>query len=423
MNLSRNVLSKNFWEWSLIPLIVLSMTVSFIDGWTIITILWGFFVAFTFSIYFFVFSRRSNVPPEILIYFSWIVWSLTGMLHFRDMDLYLMGLRTIIQIGVMIFLVSGIVTLQRNISVVMSAIVIGGIIIFFHSYFIGEFSTAAIDFSSFGRVRGIVGNANSLAYHFLFVVFAVFCFWRNKLSRWQRIILLLIIAMCLVGIILSASRKMFFGLLVFILLWFWFCQRGMFSRKTGRAFLILFFSLGIVYALADFAMSRTYLGQRLYNIDLYKMSNRSGGRIQLYQEGFHLIKKRPFFGLGLDQFKTVSASGGYSHSDYLEVAVSTGIVGFAIYFSIYVVLWRRLNRIRKMTDDESVLYMIGFIKAAVITILLIAFGRPNIISKVTWIFLASAIGYSWSIENILLSKLFYAKRLTSKYDMPTIGYF
>jgi hypothetical protein len=40
-------------------------------------------------------------------------------------------------------------------------------------------------------------------------------------------------------------------------------------------------------------------------------------------------------------------------------------------------------------------------KATVITMLLIAVGRPNITSKLTWIFLAGAFGYSWSVERTL----------------------
>ena len=64
-----------------------------------------------------------------------------------------------------------------------------------------------------------------------------------------------------------------------------------------------------------------------------------------------------------------------------------------------------------MTNDPYFLYIIGFFKAAIITILLVAFGRPNITSKLTWLFLASAIGFSWSIEHAILSKLRNIRKL------------
>ncbi|MGH7453677.1 MAG: hypothetical protein ACRENG_20175, partial [bacterium] len=63
-----------------------------------------------------------------------------------------------------------------------------------------------------------------------------------------------------------------------------------------------------------------------------------------------------------------------------------------------VLLWRRLGRIQKLVTDHSVLYEIGLLKATILMILLLAFGRPNFQSQTTWIFLASAIGYAQSLE-------------------------
>jgi hypothetical protein len=67
-----------------------------------------------------------------------------------------------------------------------------------------------------------------------------------------------------------------------------------------------------------------------------------------------------------------------------------------------------------MTNDPRILYTIGLLKAAIITILLVATGRPNIASKLTWVFLAGAIGYSWSMERALLSDLLSSRRLPVK---------
>ena len=106
INVSDNVLPQGICEWLLLPLVILSMTISFIDGLSEITILYGFVFSCLFLIYFFVLSRRSDVPPEVLIYFAWIIWSLTGMLNATNTHLYLMQLMTIIQMGVIIFVVA-----------------------------------------------------------------------------------------------------------------------------------------------------------------------------------------------------------------------------------------------------------------------------------------------------------------------------
>jgi O-antigen ligase len=115
------------------------------------------------------------------------------------------------------------------------------------------------------------------------------------------------------------------------------------------------------------------------------------------------------FGGGLDNYRARSSSHLYSHSDYLEVAANTGIIGLLLYFSVYMILWLRLNRIKRMTDDPHVLYTVGLIKAIVIPMLLIAFGRVNITSKLTWIFLAAVFGYTWSVEKMLKRELLHPK--------------
>jgi len=116
-------------------------------------------------------------------------------------------------------------------------------------------------------------------------------------------------------------------------------------------------------------------------------------------EGLGMIKKSPIFGIGLSNFSVLSKTGLYSHSDYLEVASNTGIIGFIIYFSIYIVLWRRLSLIKKITTDSFILYKVNIFKTAILTILLFGFGKPHITSKITWIFIAIAVGYTSFVKS------------------------
>ena len=111
-----------------------------------------------------------------------------------------------------------------------------------------------------------------------------------------------------------------------------------------------------------------------------------------------MIAENPIFGVGLGNFQVRSSLFAESHSDYIEVAATTGIIGFIIYFSIYVVLWVRLNKIQNYFKNDTILYNIGIIKANIITILVLATGKPNYRAIITWIFLASVIGYTGSLD-------------------------
>lgn len=393
----------NFWEWLLVPFIIGLMTVSYIEGASRIMVLFGFLFVFLYLFYSLV-QNMINVPPEVIIFFGWIVWSLTGLSVATDRDLAIEQLKTVLQIGVLLFLISGITALRQSMSFPMLSIILGGCIVMLSAVYSGEYQEARVSqMAGDVRLEGQTDNANEFAYTMLFIVFGVFYFWGIK-NSWQKYIVLPAFAVLpVIGIVYSGSRKGFLGLLAFFLLWWLFCfSKKAFKNPVKVIGVLLVFVVGS-YLLFNFVMHNTNLGRRFERLEKEGDEIRS----QMYVEGFDMIRKHPIFGVGMDNYRVFSSYGLYSHSDYIEVAANTGIVGFILYFSIYIVLWRRLSRIQKMTNDPFVFYVTGLLKAIVITILVIAFGRPNITSKETWILLGIAVGYSWSIENSLLKKINY----------------
>lgn len=392
-------LPRGYWELLLVLFITSSMTVSFIPGLSKITILYGIIFSGLFLLYFMYHKISLRLPLEIIIYFVWIIWSLCGLSNVINETWYFTQLMTVIQIGAMIFIVALIVGLRKNISVIMFGIAIGSSILVLHSFYTGEI----LQFSSVGarvRLESITGNANSFAYHVLFLAVSSLYFWNKKSSFKWRVILSTAVFISLILIVFSGSRKNLIAFFVFIFLWWMICERNKLPRNPLWAYLILIILLGGGYFATDFVMSETNMG---YRFESNQLERGGSHRIHMYVEGIQMIKSHPVFGVGLGNYKAHSSTTQYSHSDYIEVAANTGIVGFMLYFSIYLILWLRLNRIKIMTADPQLLYIVGFIKAAVIVILLLAFGSPKITSKITWIFLSSVIGYSWSIERYLLS--------------------
>ncbi len=382
------------------PFIVGLVTVSHMEGTSRIMVIPGFLIVFLYLMYSFT-NNLIKVPPEIIIYFAWIVWSLTGLSVAINQGLFVGQLKTVLQIGALLFLISGITSLRQSMTFPMLAIIIGGCLVILSAIYSGEFQQARVS-QMVGNVRieGQAGNANAFAYIMLFMVFGIFYFLGSKISWIRKKFLTAFTVLPVIGIIYSGSRKGFLGLLAFLFLWWLFCFSNKTFKNPFKVILILLVFLVGSYFIFTFVMQNTNMGRRFER--LQKEGSKS--RVQMYVEGFQMIRKHPVFGVGLDNYRALSSSGSFSHSEYIEVAATTGIVGFIIYFSIYIVLWRRLSRIQKMTKDPFVLYMIGLLKAITITILLVAFGRPNIISKETWIILAIAIGYSWSIEQDLFSK-------------------
>lgn len=391
----KDIYLSDIFKWMLIPFIVGLMTFSHIPNLSKIMVLYGFIYSFLYLLY--SFSLKLKIQNEVIIYFLWILWSLSGFYIAIDQTLYQNMLLRIIQIGTLLFVITNLTAYHRDLSLVLLSISIGGIILALFSYFSGEFRIAS-EIESNTRAVSFIGNANSFAYHLLFVIFAMFYFRERRTSFWKSILIILVITLSVIGIIYSGSRKGFFGILIFMSLCFFYSHGKKFFKSPIITLTILLIISGSIYFIMDYVFDNTYLGERFKNIQDH--SNET--RIQLYLGGFKMINDNMVFGVGLDNYRVLVSSGLYSHSDYIEVLTNTGFIGFILYFSIYLILWLRLNRIRSLTSNLSLLNTIGILKASIITILIMALGRPNITSKLTWIYLATVIGYSWGKERELL---------------------
>ena len=129
-----------FWKWLLIPFVMGMVTVSHLEGLSKVMILYGLFVAGLYSVY--SIYNRLTLQPEIVIYFIWITWSLSGAIFATDKGLFYTDIFTLIQIGALIFVVAGVVSLRVSISEVMFAILVGVLILLSLSLYHGEIQQA-----------------------------------------------------------------------------------------------------------------------------------------------------------------------------------------------------------------------------------------------------------------------------------------
>jgi O-antigen ligase len=398
-------LRRDFLSLSLFLFIIGSLTVSHIAGLSKIMILYGFILMTIFSIYL-TYNRLLRLPPEVVAYLAWIIWTLSGAAVAIDKALFIEKLMTVIQIGFLLFLVSGIISLKKNVSTVMLAIIIGGVILLLSSFYTGEFFEAG-EFRPGARVEGLAGNANGFAYHMMFIVYGVFYFWKKKTSVIWRIVLSSIVGLSVIGIVYSGSRTGLIGFIVFLLLWWILCGRKRLSEHPIKIYAVLMVISFALYRFVDYILFSSFLGYRIQH--LQDSSIRL--RLQFYKDGFDMIIHNPIFGVGLSNFSMLSSlTGAYSHSNYIEIASTTGIIGFILFFSIYFIMWRRLTRIKKIYHEPQALYTIGLFKAAIITMLIQSFSTVNYSSKPAWIFLAVVIGYSWSLERSLLRSISLHKK-------------
>lgn len=374
----------------LFPFMLGLLTLSYMPEWTSLMAIFGIFYL---SIYIlFIYFLKIKIQTEIILYIIWVMWSMTGFFIATNQVLFYDSLRTIIQMAALILIISGITSLKGNLKSVLYAIILAGWIIAAESFLAGEFMLNPSEVDLEPRAAGIIGNPNEFAHHLLYVIFAIFFLMDTTCSRTKRIFLLSAIFFTVVAIVFSGSRQGLIGLIIFMGAWFYNTKGKKFKQNP---LLILFLTIAlvcIIYFFVTFILTNTYMGERLADAE------NENSRIQMYLDAFNIVRENPIFGIGLDNFRVFSTSGKYSHSDYMEVMTNTGIIGFFLYFSIYYILWRRLQKLRSNSRDATSDYYMGVIRSSLITILILGFVQPYIKFKLPWIFIAGIAGYLWHMN-------------------------
>ena len=222
------------------------------------------------------------------------------------------------------------------------------------------------------RVGGDVFNANALGMccgysSVLLLFFAIFY------KKWYCYVLMII---PLVALIASASKKAIILLVIgFMMVVYYSLKQRRDFQKYAKIFfggIVLVFILRFVLSMdIMYTVTRrmeTFLN--MFNSDnTASVDNSSSIRFSLITEGIKQFFKTPFFGLGMSGSVNLNRSKlnfpAYSHCDYVEHLVNGGLIGFLLYYSVFIMLIKDYVILMKKDDDPklilSFIFMILFL--------------------------------------------------------------
>ena len=340
---------------------------------------------------------RLRFAPEFYLAIMFVVWSWgTGMLVGDDKTWVTRYGFMVTRFVIMCSAVSGF-AMARNSSKIGFAIIViaAGYLIYFVMRTPEILTELMYGIAKYKEV-GI--NPNTVGLAMLWATISLSVLW-GETSRfiWRTGFVGLAIAFSYI-LISTGSRKSFLGLLFFIAVYLLFCHAKKVFRSLS-SFIMVLVLLVSVYIVVVKIIPGTYMAARL------EKTEKDGGldetRKGMYREGWKMFLDHPIAGVGLGNFLGKSTSEGYSHSDYIEVLSTTGVVGFTLYFPIYLVLWLRIARVKKRTNDPKEKYQMGVYQALIVTTLFIGGGTPTFLNLDNWFRLALMIGHTLAIEHNL----------------------
>ena len=196
--------------------------------------------------------------------------------------------------------------------------------------------------------RGITSmHRNSLG-HICAIVsvisFYMFRITNNKVYNLYNIV-------CIFTIICTGSRGALLSL-VFMFLLIFLLEKNI-SKKVKWSFLIILLGILVLVLYNKIPYLQDVFGERLLAIfsDKYEDNGSARDRAYYITVGLDMLKQSPLLGWGIDNFAYYLRQSGYayevySHNNYIEVLSSFGIIGFILYYWVYIYIMKSVLVLR-----------------------------------------------------------------------------
>lgn len=345
-------------------------------------------------------QRRGGIPAEVALFAAFVAWGvLTGLLFAADRSLVLESGRLISQELVLLFALAEYATARRAPTFAFLLLLVVPLGLWWYAHSTGELSNAQAGVGKDWRASSLMTNPNVAGTLCVYGLFGVaYHLWNRKR---QGLVVWPLLALPFIGITLlaSGSRSRVLSLGVFVLTWASIAY-GRGTRSKLRSALLLLMVAAALFLAGRFIVESTPLGERFRQAAT--TPHFDDNRYRLYMDGWMMLQQEPVYGVGLGNFVIRSSlPGQYAHSDSIETLATTGIVGFALYSCIYVVLWFRLRRVLKKRSDATSRYVLGLYQAILITTLFVGLYTPNFLNPLHLYIVGLMVGHTRAMEQDL----------------------
>jgi len=204
------------------------------------------------------------------------------------------------------------------------------------------------------RPGWVVGDPNYFTVDALLFLPVALLLLQQRQPRWQRWFCFGCLGMTVAAVLFSASRGGFLGL-VASCLWFLFK-----SRQRVRNLLLVCATLAALSLPMKISPVQRLLHPTHSDVDAQQT------RLALWSGGLKMIEGHPFFGVGLDGYKSEVAKyvdpakvpvgetvNRIAHNSYMEIAAEMGLPALLIFVGILVSSLRSLERVRRITEKSG----------------------------------------------------------------------
>ena len=344
------------------------------------------------------------ISAEFIILIIWLGFAAITGLFAANVDVFFGKFLSLLQIYLASLLVFNVVVWLGSSSIVWLGIYLATILISIMTL------KNPVAYSELGRYSGTLGNANLFAFALLVsYVYAMNRIFADK-KFYLKAIYLASTPLLIYMVAGTGSRKAILGVILFLLLFVVMRFRNSIKERpytalaTALLLVVIIFGIGSYFTTTEHFDRIEVLFNAAKSGDIKKAGGSAYNRLKMYEAGLEMLAESPAIGFGLDNYRVkfpeyIKVGGTtYSHSNFIEILVGTGIIGGMLYFSIYGFLAFKLFRMRniKWGRDYQEQYIIA---TSIFTLYVVYdFAMVSYYGKVSWLVLSTIISAVWLLE-------------------------
>lgn len=389
----RGRLIPKLWAWAVCPTVFLFSYVPLLNLYAR-GVLASFLLWFAWSA---TMGRRRLIFPALPLWFiGWSLFALGVSLLAVDMNLAVRKWLTIVSVGGVAWAVSNAVVWAGSVRPWAWAYMLSAVAAYvcnylpIESYVVGDYQTEVL-----GRYAGTLGNANAFGRAMVQAFFVGLALLHFHSRGYQAFFAILVMGVLGLATIESSSRTALLGLGVGVITFYGSIRikhlitplnvTGLCVVVGGIVAVFLYFPKHFVTSIERMKLFFSFLG---LTPSIRTSEQSIDHRVELATRAFEVWQEHPV-GVGLDNFRTYV--GTYAHSNFLEILVSTGLIGLFIYYCPFIVFYvRELARRRQIDGQPWFLFCTG----AIVAIGAMDTFNVSYYSKTFWLFVGILTGMS-----------------------------
>jgi len=220
-------------------------------------------------------------------------------------------------------------------------------------------------------------------------------------------------ALLALTLILTASRGGVFAVLIAGIFWLVFIlKQKKLKKKTYKYTIAGLILVAIMGILLSGPISRLGVVERTVSTVTFMQQGNIPDRISWWLSSFEMIGDKPFLGHGLSSYKDIynqyrrtdyrlpddaqdHITPETAHNEYLNIAATQGLLGFAAYAAMIIMLFVYAFKYLKKADRKDKIYEYGLITAAIVYLIQVSISFGTIVTLFLFFTIAgSLIGYT-----------------------------